>query len=151
MARAMSPTALKKRVVSLQKSTQKARAKAGEIMENAIASAEIGGTAFALGILEGRTPPGNKEAFEVMGVPIPLVTTLAAHAFALFGVGRGMESHFRAIGNGALATHLNGIGRRMGTEMLERQTVSGDAGPASLPPKREGMSITADQLAELAL
>ena len=101
-------------IMRLQQSTKKARAKAGELMETAIETAETVGSAFGFGMWEGRVQ--DPKHFEIGGMPIPLIVGVGAHAFALFGVGRGMDPHFRSIGNGALCAHLNGVGRRMGQQ-----------------------------------
>ena len=95
-------------------STARAREKAGEAMETALDAGLVSGAAFAFGIWEGKV--NDPEHFELVGVPVPLIAGIAGHAFALLGVGKGMEQHFRSVANGALASHLNGVGRRVGAE-----------------------------------
>lgn len=135
---------LLQKLEAARKSTARAREKAGEVMETAVTTAVSGGAAFALGVWEGRT--SDPKQFEFFGVPAPLAIGIAAHGAALFGVGRGMERHFRALGDGALASHLNGIGRQTGAKWASRGELSGDA-PASLPPSRRGAGITEADLA----
>ncbi len=133
-----------------RKSTQRAREKAGELMETALETGLTSGTSWALGIWSGTLTPGSK-AFEFFGVPAPLAIGIAAHAGALFGVGRGMEGHFRSVGNGALSAHLFGLGQQMGREMQAR---SGGASPTtSLPggiPGLSGAGVSAEDLVNLA-
>src|SRR3990167_4387209 len=116
---------MQEKLQAARKSTARARAKAGELMEQALETGLTSGSAYALGIWEGTQAPGSK-AFEFFGVPAPLAIGIGAHAAALFGVGRGMEQHFRSVGNGALAAHLNGLGRQMGEKMRAQRSVSGN-------------------------
>ena len=133
-----------KKLEAARKSTARARAKAGELMENALDTGLTVGSAYMIGIWEGSTPPGGK-AFEFFGVPAPLALGIGAHAAAFFGVGRGMEGHFRSVGNGALAAHLNGLGRQLGQKMLSQRGGSAIPGVSG-----DGVGIsTADLLAQL--
>lgn len=141
-----------KKIVSLQQSTRKAREKAGEVLENTLTAAETVGTAFAFGVWEGRVD--KPEDFEIMGIPMPLFAGVGLQALALFGVGRGMEGHMRALGNGALSAHMNGIGRRMGSEMKARGGISGTAPRGSIPSNtatkvERGTGITQSDLEAL--
>lgn len=123
-----SITKLQKALVTAKKSSARAREKAGELMEQALDAALTGGSAWALGLWEGRAQ--NRKDYELFGVPAPLVVAAGAYAGMLFGVGRGMEQHVRSIGNGALAAHLNGLGRTMG----QRWASSGSLTASSAPP-----------------
>lgn len=142
----MSSSALvqaRDKIARLQVSTRRAREKAGEMMQTALHTGEAVGTAFAFGFLEGSLDDPKK--FELAGVPLPLAVGVGAHAFAAFGVGRGMEDHFKAIGTGALAAHLNGLGRAYGAKRkaLAGPKVSGDHND-------NGMGVTAEDLEALA-
>lgn len=127
---------LRDQVVRLQASTRRAREKAGEVMDHTLTAAETIGTSFAFGLWEGRI--SDPKHFELAGMPVPLVAGIAAHAFALLGVGRGMESHFHSVGNGALSAHLNGLGRRMGEEWKRKQALplspTAQLSPGGIPP-----------------
>jgi hypothetical protein len=132
-------------------STARAREKAGEVTHTILEIAETGGTCFAFGYYEGMITDPKK--FELFSVPVPLLTGVAAHAFALLGVGRGMEDHLKAIGTGALAAHLNGIGRVMGAKHAAKSpdgrkqpsAIYGDDDTA-LPGRRQGVGVTEDAL-----
>jgi hypothetical protein len=132
-----------------QSATKRAREKAGEMTETAIGVVTTAGTAFGFGYLEGRVT--DKKQFELVpGLPLPLAVGAAAHVFALLGVGRGMETHLKNIGNGALAAHLNGLGRQVGAKAKATAGVSGQ-GPGVLPegmPRGAGVSMA--DLAALA-
>jgi hypothetical protein len=125
-------------IEKFKSATKNAREKAGEVTEAVLTLAETGGASFAFGFYEGSIADPTK--FEFFGVPAPLLTGIAAHVFALIGVGKGMEPHIRAIGNGALAAHLNGIGRQMGTKrknaLTARATTQGDDGPGEISGRR---------------
>lgn len=151
----MSSTALVKardHIMRLQAATKRAREKTAEVMENVITSAETVGTSFAFGLWEGRIT--DSKQFELGGIPIPLLAGVSAHAFALLGVGRGMEDHLRAIGNGALASHLNGIGRRVGSQSkIKKSSVRGELNASdsrTSPIPRRGTGITEADLANMA-
>lgn len=146
----MSITSLTKAraaVARAQASSKRAREKAGELMQVTVHAALTGATAYALGVLEGQLD--NPKQFEFLGVPIPLAVAVGAHGAALLGVGRGMEQHFTAVGNGALAAHAAGMGRALGAELKARRggapAVRGD-----LPPRRRGAGITQEDLERMA-
>lgn len=120
---------LQNKLEAARKSSARAREKAGELMEATLDAALTGGTAFALGLWEGRA--GEKKDFELFGVPAPLVVAGGAFAGMLFGVGRGMEKHVQSVGNGALAAHLNGIGRTMGQRWKSSGSLTGPS-PAQI-------------------
>jgi hypothetical protein len=139
---------MRHQVERFKMATKNARAKAGEVTEALLTLGETAGTAFAFGYYEGAVT--SPKQFEFFGVPAPLLAGLGAHAFALLGVGRGMDEHLRAIGNGALASHLNGIGRQMGKAHPIK--TGEDDSPAALPAGRPhvGAGLTADDLAAYA-
>lgn len=147
----MSSTALIKardHILRLQAATKRAREKSAEVMENVIVAGETVGSAFLFGMWEGRVD--NPKHFELGGVPVPLLVGIGAHAFAMMGVGRGMEDHFRAVGNGALASHLNGIGRRVGAESKIKKSPVVTPIKGELNSARQGVGITEADLANLA-
>ena len=139
---------MRNQIERFKSATKNARAKAGELTETVLNTGETVGTAFAFGYYEGSVT--DPKQFELFGVAAPLLAGLGAHVFALVGVGRGMEDHLRAIGNGALAAHLNGIGRQMGKKHpIAAKAVSGDDTPA-LGARREGAGFTEQDLAAFA-
>ena len=76
-----------------------------------VAAAEVGGVAFALGVVNGRY--GSPE---VMGIPADLGVGIAAHILG-FMVDEGGE-HLHNMGNGALASYLSSLGTGIGQKML---------------------------------
>lgn len=135
--------------------TKRAREKTGEVMEQAISAVETAGVGFGFGFLEGQLD--RPEDFELAGVPYPLLAGLVGHGLAFFGVGRGMETHLHALANGALTTHLNGLGRKMGQEYKARRAggaVRGVDVSGALPPRRSvmgaGTGVTEQSLLDLA-
>lgn len=133
----------REKIESLQRSTARARKKAGEMMEDALTAAETSGAAFALGVWEGSV--SDPKQFEFFGVPAPLAIGLGAHAMAAFGVGRGMESHFKAFGNGALAAGAFGAGRMFAAKRKGASAVRGEIAGM------RGVGVTAADLAALAV
>lgn len=128
-----------KKIASLQRSTARARAKAGEVAQHTLEMLEITGSAFGFGLLKG-----YRGETTIFGVPADLVAGVGLHAFALFGVGGNMENHFRAVGNGALAAYAHTAGAGIGNRQANR-SVQGE-----YPYQIQGESITSDDLADLA-
>jgi hypothetical protein len=131
------------------KASRRAREKAGEAMEGLLAAGVTGAVGFGLGALAGTLK--DPKQWQVAGVPIPLWIAAAGHGLALAGVGRNTEAYFRAAGNGALAVHAFGMGRKI-IEARQGTTpqVSGDE-HAALPSARRGSGITEADLARMAL
>ena len=154
----------KNKIEHFRKATARAREKAGEMTESVLSIAETAGTAFAVGYFAGgidktqdeiNKAAGKGSAFELFGVPYPLLLGIGAHAFALMGVGRGMESHLKNVGTGALSAHLFTIGYNMKVKYpgegktAVNKIIAGDVdmlGAAS----REGAGVTEQDLAALA-
>lgn len=139
-----SLTKARKYAESLKASTKRLREKAGEQAEAFLTTVETGGVAFGFGYWEGVID--DPEDFEIIGVPIPLAVGIAAHTLAFFGVGRGMENHIRAAGNGALAAHLNGVGRKLGSESKKAPGPKGELTPGN----RQKLGLTAQDLYAMA-
>lgn len=129
---------LQNKLQAARKSTARAREKAGELMESALETGLASGAALALGVMSKKAPGAFKDM--AFGVPAPLAIGIGAHAAALMGVGRGMEKHFRSVGNGAIAAHMFNVGQDMATGggggLLSRAT-------SAAPIQGEGVS-TAD-------
>jgi hypothetical protein len=106
-----------RKVEGLQKSTSRARAKAGELMETILNAGVTGGTAFGLGVWSAK----NAGVMPAAG-PISADVGLAvgAHVLGLLGVGGKMDTHFRALGNGALATWAVRQGAKVGAAPATR-------------------------------
>ena len=113
-----------KKYESMRAATKRVRAKAGETGKNVLHTGESAGTGFLLGMMQGRAG----EELNIAGFPVSLGVGIVAHAFAFWGVGKGMDSHFRAVGDGGLTTFTVTKGMQIGTDMAARQGVSGDPG-----------------------
>ncbi len=131
MARQLSLTKARDAVQRMKASSARARKKAGETMETVVRTAEVSGTAFGLGILQARS--GDPEGIKVAGVNLNLGIGLGAHLFGLLGVGRGMESHLKAVGDGALGVYAFTAGLGVGGDMISgeggRTEIMGALGP----------------------
>lgn len=106
---------LQSKLATAQVRSRKLRVKAAETVQTVIRTGEVGGTAFAFGALTGR----QGAVPSIAGVPADLGVAVAMHGMALLGVG-GQESHFKAIGDGALASYLYGVGAGVGSDMRAR-------------------------------
>lgn len=135
---AKMPTSIKKaqqQIQSLRMGTRRARQKAGEVTEKLVRTAEIGGTSFGFGFLNGR-----QGGVELFGVPIELAVGIGANLFAMMGVGRGMETHLASVGDGALAAYFHTLGRGVGKAALTPKTaVSGQNAGRGLGARSQEM------------
>lgn len=129
---------LQEHIQRLRKSTAKAREKGAELVTEVLNTAETGGTAFALAVAHGRY---GSDAMKVAGVPVALGLGVGAHVMALLGVG-GAESHFRAIGNGAIAQYATVEGLKIGQKWAQESGGTAVRGDYSL-------GQTPDPVAEL--
>lgn len=100
---------LKKRVASI-------RERAEETTERLITTAEVGGSAFAMGVLQGKTG-----GVEVLGVPLELGLGLGLNAFALLGGAGKQATHLHNVGNGCLAAYATTLGRGVGATWKSKE------------------------------
>lgn len=139
--------ALREKVARLQHSTKKARQKAGEVVQEVVRTAEVGGAAFALAYIDGKRAREGKPHLDIFGVPGTLAVGVGAKVAALMGVG-GAEEHVKAIGDGALAAYFANVGFTAGqTGALPFFKPAGAIGPT---PSVKGAALTAEDLARLA-
>lgn len=105
---------LKTRLAGLRKRTEK-------VAERAVHTAEVGATAFAFGVLQGKTG-----GIEVVGVPLELGTGVGLHLMGYLGLGGKMSDHLHGIADGALAAYLTTIGRAVGAEWKKKGSGTGE-------------------------
>lgn len=98
-----------KRAESIQARARKVMEKAGDVVKEAVNTVEVGSAAFAFGVIDGKYG-----GVEIVGVPLPLVSSVALHTLAFMGVGGQLASHMHQFGNGALASYLTVMGRGAG-------------------------------------
>jgi hypothetical protein len=113
--------ALRAKMARLHGATAKIRAKAGETMETLVRTGEISATSFALGVVHTRFADANNAPPMVMGVPVELLAGVAAHGLAFMGIGRGMESHLKAVGDASLGMYFATLGRGVGKQLKSGQ------------------------------
>ena len=104
----------KKAIAALERlkaSTAKARAKAGQMVEHVMNTAVTAGTAFGLGFWGAKA--GKMPTLGPVSADVGLA--VGAHLLALLGVGGKMDTHLRALGNGALATFAVRQGNAVGS------------------------------------
>lgn len=109
---------LQARLQGMQSRVKNAVAKAERFVEVGLRSAEVGGTAFGLGLLKA-----SQGDVEIVGVPLPLLASLGGHSLGFLGSGN-IASHAHAIGDGALAAWSYEQGLKVGAGMKAK--TSGD-------------------------
>lgn len=137
---------LRDKVQRLQTSTKRVREKAGEAVQSLVRAAEVSAVAATIGFVQGKRAAAGKEAAAVFGVPLDLAVGVAAHAAALMGVA-GAEDHFKAIGDGGLATYFSTLGYTAGKS---GKGLAEAAKAALSPPSVKGQSLSAQDLETLA-
>ena len=118
------------------------------VTRNVVRTAEVGGSAFGFGLLQGRLPEAKQK---VMGVDIGLGSAVLLHVFGFAGIGGDYAGHLHAIGDGALASFLTKQGILMGARMakeaqLKGPKVQGELGDNGI----EGQDLSDDELADLS-
>lgn len=103
-----------KRYESAKGSIQRIRAETERTVNTFVRSAELNGTAFAAGVINGRY--GSPEA---MGVPIDLGTGLALHVMGFLGFA---SDHLHAIGDGFTSSYFSSLGLGVGKRMADEAT-----------------------------
>lgn len=139
---------LRDRVQRFQNQTKKAREKAGEIVTEVVRTGEVALTAGAIGYFQGKRAAEGKDPLALFGVPLDLAVGVLAKGLAISGVGgNGAEEHFKAVGDGAIATYFSTLGFTAGKQGLGiADTIKKSLGA----PKVSGQSLTAEELATLA-
>ena len=75
-----------------------------------INTAEVSAASFLFGLAQGKFG-----GIEFVGVPVDLIAGVALHVMGFADVaGKKNSRHFHAIGDGALASFFNGVGRNLG-------------------------------------
>ena len=103
--------------------------KSEETVGQVIRTMEVGGAAFAAGVVKGRYG-----TVEVAGVPADLGAAVGLHAIGFLGGGKYKE-HLHSLGDGVLASYLTtvgaGIGDRMAREAAASPPPAGGAAPTT--------------------
>jgi len=118
---------------------RKVREQGEQMVEHATDTAVISGTAFALGVVQGRTG-----GIEVFGAPLDLLVGVGAHAGAFMKVGGKHSRQLHNIGNGALASYASIVGRGIGTNWKQTGRLGGNAKVAGIAGD-VGMDYQSDQ------
>ena len=100
---------MKRQVDTARKRVTAVKADAEEAVEVVVAAAEVSGTAFGLGIVNGRW--GSPE---VIGVPVDAGLGIAAHVLAFMDIA---PQHLHNVGNGGLGSYFSALGVGVGQKM----------------------------------
>lgn len=86
------------------------REKGEKVMETATRTVIVTGTAFGLGVLQGKTG-----GVEMLGVPLDLLLGVAAHGGAFAKVAGSSSKRLHDVGDAAMAVYASTMGRGIGT------------------------------------
>lgn len=110
------------RLETIKKRIANIRERAEETTERIVTTAEVGGAAFAMGVIQGKTG-----GVEIFGVPLELGLGLGLNAFALLGGAGKASSHLNSVGNGCLAAYATTLGRGVGATWKGKSLGAGAA------------------------
>jgi hypothetical protein len=108
----VSPGVLAKLRASAEKAMQRVRAvrERGEhITEKAIRTVVVSGTAFSLGVVQGKTG-----GVEIMNIPLDLLVGAGAHVGGFMRIAGKHSDHLHNVGDGAMALFAGTMGRSVG-------------------------------------
>jgi hypothetical protein len=140
--------ALPGRLASLKNRIEKVKAHTEKVTEKIVRTAEVGGTAFAVGILNGKTG-----GVEVMGVPLELGAGVALNILSYMGAAGKMSDHLGNVGDGALASFATMEGVKIGLEWKKKSEPTAPAKTETtpaLPEKTKGVTLTPEEVAHAA-
>lgn len=143
---------LRKRAEGAMARLRGVREKAEQAAGTVIQSATIGGTAFLLGVVNGRfyDAATQKRGIEVLGVPLEIISTVGFHVLGFMSSEKYGE-HLHNFGDGALAAYTNVLGMGVGEKM--RQNAANNAAaqaPAQVPASTSGPGLTPAQMQAIA-
>lgn len=110
-----SLTKAHERATSLQKRLSTVKKQAEHTVEKVLRTAETGGMAFGLGVLNGRSG-----STEVMGMPLELLLGAGLNVAGYLGLAGKHSDHLNNLGDGALAAYLTVLGVQVGAEMKSK-------------------------------
>jgi len=131
------------RLQSIQRRIASIKERAEETTARLVCTAEVGGAAFAMGVLQGRTG-----GVEVFGVPVELGLGLGLNAFALLGGAGKHSEHLSNVGNGCLAAYAATLGRGVGASWKDRERGLSPGASGQIPATRaSGLGMTPAEMA----
>jgi hypothetical protein len=132
---------LKKRIEGIKNHTEKT-------VEKVIRTAEVSGTAFGIGVLNGKTG-----GVEIMGVPLELSAGIVLNVLSYMGAAGKMSDHVGNIGDGALASFATMEGVKIGLQWAQKsggQSQLGGGARAGLPVGTAQTTLTPEEVAHAA-
>lgn len=106
---------------------KRVREEADQVVLGIVRTVEVTGTAFGLGVVNGRY---GSPSF--LGMPVDLLTGVAGHALAFFDIA---PDHLHSVGDGGLASYTTALGTGIGLKMRDEAVKAAAALAASAAPK----------------
>lgn len=100
---------MKRQLDSAKNRIARVKEEASEAVEIVVSAAEVSGTAFGLGIVNGRY--GSPE---LLGVPIDAGVGIVAHVLAFMDIA---PQHLHNVGNGGFGSYFSALGVGVGQKM----------------------------------
>lgn len=131
---------LKRRIEGIKQHTEKT-------VEKVVRTAEVGGTAFAIGVLNGKTG-----GVEIMGVPLELGAGVALNVLSYLGAAGKMSDHLGNVGDGALASFAAMEGVKIGVQWAQKSggAAQGALSGSGTPAITKGVTLTPEEVAHAA-
>lgn len=103
------------RLASVKNRIAKVQREAEERVEQVVRTFEVAGTAFGIGVMQGRTG-----GIEVVGIPLELGGGLLLEVLGHLDFAGKMSGHLINVGDGALAAYATTLGRGVGQEWSDK-------------------------------
>jgi hypothetical protein len=123
---------------SAKKAISRVRERAEEATQRVVDTVEIGGAAFAMGVIQGKTG-----GVEIMGVPLELGGGLVLELLAFTGMAGKATDHLANFGNGMLAAYATTVGRGVGQSWEQTGKLGGGTSPKAIS---KGSDLTPEEI-----
>lgn len=115
------------------------------VIAHAVQTVEVGGSAFAAGVIKGRYG-----SIEVMGLPMDLLAGAGGHVLGFLGGGKYAE-HIHNFSDGMLASYLTTLGTGVGADWLRSHNAAAARQAAALPAGAAAGGLPQGQLTDAEL
>lgn len=132
------------RIQAFQSKWRESKKEKEDALNTVIRTGTVGGTAFAFGVLQGRTDGG----VEFAGVPVEVFVGAGAWIGGAIGAAGNASHHLTAIGDGAIAALATSLGRGIGKEWRDKKEAEQkpDDKPVTEKALTKGVHMTPEEL-----
>lgn len=130
---------LSARALSARKSAGKLKEKSEQVVGEMVATTEVGLSAFACALLNGRYKADG--GLKIANVPVDMAGALGFHLAGFLFVGNDAAAHMHNFGDGCLAGYLTRQGVKQGLRLSGKLSSGSSGSVAAIPPSSQGESV----------